>query len=544
MEGREQHREFKDNISNVEAPSTSTTIIGNLNDHLQNDRSTVDEQSQSNLVNEALPKPLRTYQCDLCDSRFRSERSRSEHKRDVHFNKRALHFCLENHCNYATPMSDDLKQHMKSSHSIAEEPSRLLFFCIDNHCNFVTSKSVDLQHHIRIQHCNPQDPSVSNYITESWHDNVRNPVEGKSKELLENKSRVYACEKCDFRCRHRKSLIIHKRDFHFNKVFFCVEDDCNFATSMSEDLQHHMKSDHVTAEEQGGSNSIIEDLLEHLNDPSSIGEQDGPNSRTEDLQDPLKTNASTMEEPTSIIEELQDYLKTNCSTIEETSSPASIFEDLKDYLKDNQSNVEEGIQSNSINEDIEYHLKNTDSDYEEPNQSSVNGSNDETSSNDYICSFCSLTFTSRENCSAHMKSDHWKSEEISQVASGAKDEAGFDDDDCDKPNPLNDLIEAFKNKDEHPALSESTYDDQRDDTTLAELACPECSYTFTTNEQFIIHQENAHSGKVISDTKPTSTELMRTDYRKSRRLQELHKEASKRCRQILMRKQVFNWERT
>ena len=180
-----------------------------------------------------------------------------------------------------------------------------------------------------------------------------------------------------------------------------------------------------------------------------------------------------------------------------------------------------------------------DNDYEEPNQSSVNGSNDETSSNDYICSLCSLSFTSRENCSAHMKSVHWKAEEITQEVSADKDLACFDDENCDKPNPLNDLIEAFKNQDELPALSESTYDDQRDRSNLAELVCPECSHTFTTSEQFRIHQEKAHSGKVISDTKPTSKEVMRTDYRKSCRLQELHKEASRRCRQILMGKQVF-----
>ena len=57
-------------------------------------------------------------------------------------------------------------------------------------------------------------------------------------------------------------------------------------------------------------------------------------------------------------------------------------------------------------------------------------------------------------------------------------------------------------------ISESSLDDnQRNGTIETVLACQECNYTFTTRQDFRLHQEEAHFGKAISKTSPGRSEI-------------------------------------
>merc|ERR1719154_363668 len=188
--------------------------------------------------------------CDRCDYYTKHKGNLNNHQKVKH-EKRSFK-CLQ--CVFTTYFKQYLQKHMKEKHGMP-----VMYFCSD--CGYCNVDKQEYNMHKKTEHASLKEPRN---ITQKHKRKRINTVPEKkqvekdmvslnSEELktevfliepkLENSSKQFSCDSCDYSTDRKPTLNIHKKAVHIGNLDFSC-DSCPFHTTTKEYLVRHIQRGH------------------------------------------------------------------------------------------------------------------------------------------------------------------------------------------------------------------------------------------------------------------------------------------------------------
>lgn len=132
-------------------------------------------------------------------------------------------------------------------------------------CESIFSGRRAIQNHLWVCHQTPTDCSK-----------CHQPIDGGYSALMQHQVEAHEKKEKNFSCHHcGKKITQSQLDSHLAeehpKVFSCRNQDCNFQTTVHQELMKHLKNQHpkLTVCTECGKNVLKEKILEHLKEQHS-----------------------------------------------------------------------------------------------------------------------------------------------------------------------------------------------------------------------------------------------------------------------------------
>ncbi|XP_014270866.1 zinc finger protein 142 [Halyomorpha halys] len=230
------------------------------------------------------------YQCHLCRNYAGSSRSSLfQHQKDVH-NVSNYYLACPICKHFCSPLEEEVTTHLVNVHFRSEANFKEIhshFVCVFPNCQTVCQNSMDLFKHYIGHHfpklvlmyscseCDYLFPKVNSLNQHKWD---KHGMEVDDEDEDEETLVDFQCPMCSFTSFNRKDYKQHLVSKHYDYIFNCSFENCNYKTKLFWSLMQHtlgkhlsntfLKYDCYVCEENSYSN--IHSLIQHLRDKHQI----------------------------------------------------------------------------------------------------------------------------------------------------------------------------------------------------------------------------------------------------------------------------------
>ena len=189
------------------------------------------------------------FMCDQCDYFTKHKGNLNTHLK-VRHEKRSFK-CLQ--CDFTTYFKQYLQKHMNEKHGVP-----VMYFCSD--CDYCNEDKQEYNMHKKTEHTPVKKPKKYNLDKKLTQWKVKPFQDKKQKEKetisinaeelktevepkLENSTKQFTCDSCDYSTDRKPTLNIHKQAVHVGHLDFSC-DSCPFTTTTKEYLVRHIQRGH------------------------------------------------------------------------------------------------------------------------------------------------------------------------------------------------------------------------------------------------------------------------------------------------------------